>query len=69
MADKTAKPISKQQDYPILKPFRLNGKWHHPKDKTISLLPSQANFLLLNGKLGKPGSAAVKQTETKEVSK
>lgn len=54
------------QDYPILKPFRLNGRWYSPSDKTISLKPAQTSFLLKNGKIGKPEQATqVKQ----EVSK
>ncbi|PSW14790.1 hypothetical protein C9I98_21635 [Photobacterium sanctipauli] len=40
------------QDYPILKPFRLNGRWYFPSDKTISLKPAQTPFLLKNGKIG-----------------
>lgn len=43
------------QDYPILQSFRLGGRWHHP-ETTITLTPSQASMLLLNGKVGKPGS-------------
>ncbi|MEZ8095776.1 hypothetical protein ACED51_16885 [Photobacterium swingsii] len=52
-----------EQDYPILKPFRLNSRWYYPSDKTIKLLPQQTSFLLMNGKIGKPS------TQTKEVSK
>ncbi|EKO3530685.1 hypothetical protein K5Y46_001734 [Vibrio fluvialis] len=49
-----------KQDYPILKPLRLNGRWWTPEqDKTISLLPNQASMLLLNGKIGKPTTTAV----------
>ena len=54
------------QDYPILKPFRLNGRWYSPSDKTISLKPAQTSFLLKNGKIGLPEQVTrVKQ----EVSK
>lgn len=53
-----AKTKSKKQDYPILKPFRLNGQWHYPKEKTIPLSLKQASFLLLSGKVGKPGTEA-----------
>ncbi|EKO3497126.1 hypothetical protein LO872_003862 [Vibrio fluvialis] len=52
-----------KQDYPILKPLRLNGRWWTPEqDKTISLLPNQASMLLLNGKIGKPTTTAVSMT-------
>ncbi|MBY8211689.1 hypothetical protein [Vibrio fluvialis] len=57
-----------KQDYPILKPLRLNGRWWTPEqDKTISLLPNQASMLLLNGKIGKPTTTAVSMaTATKK---
>ncbi|CAG9001768.1 MAG: hypothetical protein CENE_03795 [Candidatus Celerinatantimonas neptuna] len=48
----------KMQDYSILQSFRLNGKWHHPDDGALSLTPSQASMLLLNGKVGQPQSTA-----------
>ncbi|MGF1878773.1 hypothetical protein L4D77_26255 [Photobacterium frigidiphilum] len=51
------------QEHPILQPFRLDGRWYDPSDKTIKLLPQQTSFLLMNGKIGKPS------TPTKEVSK
>ncbi|ELV8694265.1 hypothetical protein QNE54_000979 [Vibrio fluvialis] len=52
-----------KQDYPILKPLRLNGRWWTPEqDKTISLLPNQASMLLLNGKIGKPTTTTVSMT-------
>ncbi|MDZ5515887.1 hypothetical protein [Vibrio fluvialis] len=52
-----------KQDYPILKPLRLNGRWWTPEqDKTISLLPNQASMLLLNGKIGKLTTTAVSMT-------
>ncbi len=61
----TAKPT--KQDYPILKPFRLNGLWWKPDEqKTISLLPAQASMLLLNGKIGKSTAAATTATTKKE---
>ncbi|ENX3946332.1 TPA: hypothetical protein ACX6QT_000022 [Photobacterium damselae] len=40
------------QDHPILQPFRLNGRWYLPEEKTIALHPSQTAFLLMNGKIG-----------------
>lgn len=55
-------PLRKNQTkvYPVLKPFRLNGKWWtSEQDKTISLLPAQASMLLLNGKVGMPTTGAV----------
>ncbi|MFL7864924.1 hypothetical protein [Vibrio cincinnatiensis] len=60
-----------KQDYPILKPLRLNGRWWTPEqDKTISLLPNQASMLLLNGKIGKPTTtAATTSTATKKEGK
>lgn len=55
-----------KQDYPILKPFRLNGLWWKPDaQKTIVLLPSQASMLMLNGKIGKPATATVTKKEGK----
>lgn len=59
----SAKTKSKKQDYPILKPFRLNGQWHYPKEKTIPLSLKQASFLLLSGKVGKPGTKAPVEIE------
>ena len=57
-----AKTKSKKQDYPIFKPFRLNGQWHYPKEKIIPLSLKQASFLLLSGKVGKPGTEAPVET-------
>lgn len=63
-----AKPT--KQDYPILKPFRLSGLWWKPDEhKTISLLPSQASMLLLNGKIGKPTTTAAAATVTTKEGK
>ncbi|MDN3696998.1 hypothetical protein QWY97_06475 [Vibrio cortegadensis] len=59
----SAKTKSKKQDYPILKPFRQNGQWHYPKEKTIPLSLKQASFLLLSGKVGKPGTEAPVETK------
>ncbi|NAW66714.1 hypothetical protein [Photobacterium halotolerans] len=56
----TLKPQGRQ-DYPILQKFRLNGRWYDTSEKTIALLPAQASFLLLNGKIGKPALVPVKQ--------
>ncbi|MFV0449456.1 MAG: hypothetical protein ACK5MF_13525 [Vibrio sp.] len=39
-------------EYPILKPFRHNGRWWYPIDKTIKLAPRQTPFLLRSGKIG-----------------
>ncbi|ODA29853.1 hypothetical protein, partial [Veronia pacifica] len=49
-----AAPETGRQDYPILAPFRLQGRWHHPEDKTLSLSPAQAYPLMLNEKVGEP---------------
>ena len=51
-----AKTKSSKQDYPILVPFRLNGQWHPLEEKTIALSKKQAEFLLLSGKIDKPGT-------------
>lgn len=56
---KPKKPIA--QDYVVLQPFRLNGVWVNPdyeNNKTVPLLPAQASMMLLNGKVGKPGTQA-----------
>ncbi|AQM21492.1 hypothetical protein [Vibrio anguillarum] len=61
MATPTKLQKSKTQNYPILQPFRLNGEWVSPdyeNNKTVPLLPAQASMLLLNGKVGKPGTQA-----------
>ncbi len=58
---------SNKQDYPILKPFRLNGKWHYKEEKTISLSPKQAEFLLLNCKVGEPLGAKNTKPKAKET--
>ncbi|CAH6912306.1 MULTISPECIES: hypothetical protein [Vibrio] len=42
----------KTLEYPIIKEFRLNGRWVSPNEKTIHLLPQQTAFLIQNGKLG-----------------
>ena len=70
-AESAVKPKSLKQSYPILIPFRLNGQWWRPAiDKTISLLPTQASMLLMDGKIGKPGSTAVAtKTATKTEDK
>lgn len=39
-------------DYPILMPFRHNGRWWKVEDKTIKLAPRQTPFLLRSGKIG-----------------
>lgn len=64
-----AKTKSKKQDYPILEPFRLNGQWHYPKEKTIPLSLKQAAFLLLSGKVGKPGTEASVETKVSTTQK
>ena len=58
----TTKSKPSSLDYVIQSPFRLNGRWHTPEEKTIKLLPRQAQFFLLNGKLAKPST---KQEVTK----
>lgn len=52
-------------EHPILSEFRLNGRWVHPDEKTIMLLPSQAVFLIQNGKVGQPivAKSSTKTTE------
>ncbi|MEZ8199274.1 hypothetical protein [Vibrio splendidus] len=42
----------KTLEYPIIKEFRLNGRWVSPNEKTIHLLPQQTAFPIQNGKLG-----------------
>lgn len=57
-------------EYPILKPFRHNGRWWQPEDKTIKLAPRQTPFLLRSGKIGPRNVAAEKAaatTQKKEV--
>ncbi|MCG9678753.1 hypothetical protein [Vibrio sp. Isolate24] len=64
-----AKTKSKTQDYPILKPLRLNGRWYPLEEKTISLSLAQAQFLLLSGKVGKPGTKPAIETQTQKEAK
>ncbi|MFH0267232.1 hypothetical protein [Vibrio rumoiensis] len=57
-------------EYPILTPFRHNGRWWKPEDKTIKLAPRQTPFLLRSGKIGPRNVAAEKAvatTQKKEV--
>ena len=65
----TAKTKSNKQGYTILKPLRLNGQWHLPEEKTITLSPKQATFLLLSGKVGKPGTKPAIDTQTEKEAK
>ncbi len=46
------KSKAKTLEYPIIKEFRLNGRWVYPSEKTIHLLPQQTAFLIQNGKIG-----------------
>ena len=64
-----AKTKSKKQDHPILLPFRLNGQWHYPREKTIPLSSKQASFLLLSGKVAKPGTKLPIEITASTVSK
>lgn len=56
-------------DYPILKPFRHNGRWWQVEDKTIKLAPRQTPFLLRSGKIGPRNITETKAvtTQKKEV--
>lgn len=40
------------KQWAILAPFRLNGRWYRPHEKTVSLTPAQASMLSLNNKVG-----------------
>lgn len=53
-----AAPATARQDYPILKPFRHQGCWVQPSEKTVSLTKAQAVFLLRSGKIGAPTNTA-----------
>lgn len=39
-------------DYPILKPFRLNGRWILPSEKTVQLTLAQRQMFILGKKVG-----------------
>ncbi|WP_417536350.1 hypothetical protein [Methylophaga sp.] len=56
-------------EYPILKPFRHNGRWWNPEDKTIKLAPRQTPFLLRCGKIGPRTVTAVKATTATQTKK
>lgn len=53
-------------DYPILAPFRHNGRWWKTEHKTIKLAARQTPFLLRSGKIG-PRTIADGDAVTKSV--
>ncbi|MFA0690631.1 hypothetical protein [Vibrio splendidus] len=62
--DKNKQPIL--LEYPVLVAFRLGKKWIKPdKNKTIRLQPRQAQFLVLDGKLGAGKPVELTQQMTK----
>ncbi|MEZ9548707.1 MULTISPECIES: hypothetical protein [Vibrio] len=59
----------KTLEYPIIKEFRLNGRWVSPNEKTIHLLPQQTAFLIQNGKLGPAIEVKVSSKPTEKEGK
>ncbi|CAK2782636.1 MULTISPECIES: hypothetical protein [Vibrio] len=59
----------KTLEYPIIKEFRLNGRWVSPNEKTIHLLPQQTVFLIQNGKLGPAIEVKVSSKSTEKEGK
>ena len=56
-------------EYPIIKEFRLNGRWVSPSEKTVHLLPQQTAFLIQNGKIGPAIEAKVSSKSTEQEGK
>ena len=59
----------KTLEYPIIKEFRLNGRWVSPNEKTIHLVPQQTAFLIQNGKLGPAIEVKVSSKSTEKEGK
>lgn len=48
----TKKPSNPRQSYTVLSPYQCpNHKHWHQKGATVELLPSEAEFLILSGKV------------------
>ncbi|WP_241908034.1 MULTISPECIES: hypothetical protein [Vibrio] len=63
------KSKAKTLEYPIIKEFRLNGRWVYPSEKTIHLLPQQTAFLIQNGKIGPAIEVKVSSKSTEQEGK
>ncbi|CAK3136691.1 conserved hypothetical protein [Vibrio crassostreae] len=63
------KPKPKTLEYPIIKDFRLNGRWVSPSEKTVHLMPAQTAFLIQNGKIGPAIDAKVSSKSTEQEGK
>jgi len=48
----TSKIVNPRQEYTVLVPYQCpNHKHWHKKDEVVDLLPCEADFLLLSGKI------------------